>query len=209
FGNGLHAGLDGLADAATLLNGQHNGLVLGPAQLQQSLTLNQMDRLSGLTTQAHEDIGGDVGVLGEAGQRAVKLVVVRPVVLHRAAAFVCDRHDPIDVRIFLEQVGRVEPLRNVLAGAGGTVHRADDGDVVARAIAAIATVVAHPRARIGARRRRRTIAAESIIALEGLGTDVVDVNVLAGGNVFVGKANDLPIFGDSFAFFDEPQGKLV
>src|SRR5437588_12256767 len=101
-----------------------------------------MDRLSRLAAEADEDVGGDVGVLGEAGEGAVELVVVGAVVLHGAAGLVRDGDDAVHVRILTEQVGGAKALRNVLTRAGGAVDGADDGDVVARAVAAVAAVVA-------------------------------------------------------------------
>ncbi len=46
-------------------------------------------------------------------------------------------HDAIDVGILLQQVGAAEALGDVLAGAGRAVDGADDGDVVARAVAQV------------------------------------------------------------------------
>src|SRR5947207_5053923 len=127
-----------------------------------------MDSLACLAAKAHQDIGGDVRMFGEAGESAVELVVVRAVVLHGAAGLVGYRHHAVHVGVLLEEVGGAELLGDVLAGAGGAVDRADDGDVIARAVAAVAAVVAHPGARLPRGRRWRTISAEGVIALEGI-----------------------------------------
>ena len=111
FGDGLHAGLDRLADAAALLDGEDQRRLFPRAvELDQALMLDQVDRLAGFAAEADEDVGGDVGMLGEAGQRAVELVVVGAVVLHGAAGLVRDGHDAIDVGILLEQIGGAEAL---------------------------------------------------------------------------------------------------
>ena len=110
------------------------GFAVGAVQLDQALVLDQVDRLAGLAAQADQDVGRDIGMLGETGQRAVELVVVGPVVLHGAAGLVRDGHDAVDVRKLLEQVGAAEALGDVFAGAGRAVDGADDGDVIARAV---------------------------------------------------------------------------
>src|SRR5439155_18407220 len=120
------------------------------------------------------DVGGDVGVPGEAGQGAVELAVVGAVVLHGAAGLVGDGHDAIDVGVLLQQVGGLELLGNVLARARRAVDRGDDRYVVARAVAAVAAVVAQEGARLGrGLGRRRAVPAEGVVALEGVGGDVL------------------------------------
>src|SRR5205807_503913 len=114
-----------------------------------------------LAAEADEDIGRDVGVLREAGEGAVELVVVGAVVLHGAAGLVGDGNDAVHVGVLAQQVGGAEALRDVLAGAGGAVDGADDRDVVARAVTAVVAVVAQEGALLGGpRRRRRAVAAE-------------------------------------------------
>src|SRR5262249_24556170 len=93
-----------------------------------------MDGLAGLAAESDEDIGGDVGMLGEPSQRAVELTVIGAIVLHGAALLMSDGHHAIDLRIVLEQVAGANPVRDVFAGAGRAVDRADDGYVVARAV---------------------------------------------------------------------------
>src|SRR5581483_5569595 len=145
----------------------------------------------------------------EAGERAVELVVVGAVVLHGAAGLVRDRHDAVHVRILLEEVSLPEALGDVLARAGGAVDGADDGDVVARTVAAVAAVVAHPGARLGPGRWGRAVAAEGVVALEIVRRDVMNVDVTADGNVLAGEADDLAVFVNRFAFLDGPQRDFV
>src|SRR5260370_472878 len=89
---------------------------------------------------------------------AVGAAAVGAAVLHGAPGLVRDRDDAIDVGILSEQVGSPHALGEVLAVAGGAVDGADDRDVVARAKAAVAAVVAHEMPRFGGRGRRRAAA---------------------------------------------------
>src|SRR6185312_9224049 len=99
--------------------------------------------------------------------------------------------------------------------ARGTVHGADDGDVVAGAVAEVvrlvrAAVEAHEGAVIGGRRQRgRHLRSERIIALERTELHVVDVDVFADGDGPAGEADDLAVFGNGVAFLDRPHGELV
>ena len=56
-----------------------SGVLLRAVELHevQVLVFDQVRRLAGLAAEADEDVGGDVRVLGEAGERAVELLVVR------------------------------------------------------------------------------------------------------------------------------------
>src|SRR5262249_9107073 len=104
---------------------------------------------------------------------------------------------------------------DVLAGARRTVHRADDGDVVARPVAEVigltrAAVVAQECAVFGRRRERgRDLGGVGVVALEGPELDVVDVDVLTGGDVAAGEADDLAVLADRVALPDRGQGELV
>src|SRR5262249_29509607 len=121
-----------------------------------------------------------------------------------------DGDDAVDVGVAAQEAGVADPLGDVLVGAGRAVDGADDGDVVARAVAPVAAVVAHPGALPGGRgRRRRTRGAEGVVALEGVGRDVVDVDVVAGGDVRGGEADDLAVLADRLALADGAQGDLV
>ena len=83
----------------------------------------------------------DVRMPGEPGQGAVELFVVGSVVGHRTAVLVDDRDHPVHVRVLVQNAEGPDPLRHVLAGRGRAVDGADDGDVVARAVAAVAAVI--------------------------------------------------------------------
>src|SRR5262249_30802346 len=53
------------------------------------------------------------------------------------------------------------------------------------------------------------ITAESVIARERVGGDVMDVDPCAALDVLAGEADDLAILGDSLAFLDCSQGDFV
>src|SRR5262249_33488978 len=155
-------GLDRLADAAALLDRQNRRLFPRAVELDQPLVLDQVNGLPGLAAEADEDVRGDVGVFGEAGEGAVELVVVGAVVLHGTASLVRDGDNAVHVRVLAKQVRCPDALGDVFAGAGRAVDGADDGNVIPRAEAAVAAVVADEPARIpGGHRRRRAVAAES------------------------------------------------
>src|SRR5262249_53143796 len=135
--------------------------------------------------------------------------VVRPAVLHRAAGLVRDRDHAIHLRILAQHPRGADFFRDILAGAGRAVYGADDSDVIAGAVAPIAAVIAHPEKRLRSCRRRRTIAAKRIVPLEGLGGDVMDMDMAAGSNVLTGEADDLPVLPDCFAFGNISQRKLM
>ena len=65
------------------------------------------------------------------------------------------------------------------------------------------------RVLLGSNVRRRAIRAKRVIALEGLGADVVDVDVIARLDVLAGEADDLAVLIDRFAFLDRLQRELV
>src|SRR5438445_13546264 len=112
-----------------------------------------MNRLPRLTAESDEDVRGDVRMFGEAGERAVELIVVRATVLHGAAGLVRDGHDAVHVRIALQEVGGAKALGDILARRRGAVDGADNRDVVAAAVAKMlratcAAIRAHPAARL-------------------------------------------------------------
>src|SRR5207249_942 len=143
--------------------------------------------------QTNENISGHVWMFGKACQSSVELVVIGPVILHRAAGFVRDRHHTVHIGIIAQQSSFFDSVRNVLAGAGRAVDRADNRDVVAGPITAIAAIEAHKVTLLGRRWWRRTISTEGVIALEGLGRDVMHMYMPTGRDVLAGEADDLTI----------------
>src|SRR5262249_30287347 len=102
------------------------------------------------------------------------------------------------------------PVGNILARAGRAVHRAEDRDVIAGAVAALAAVIPLEIPQLGRwRGRRRAVAAESVVAFEGVGRHVVHVDVAARGDLLAGKADNLAVLVDRGAFRDSAQSDLV
>src|SRR5579884_4413914 len=119
--------------------------------------------------------------------------MVGSVVLHRAALLVRDGNHAVHVGIGVQQSRVTNLVRDVFAGAGRAIDRTDDGNVIAGAKAAVATVIAHEVARLGRFGWRRTVLAKGVVTLELVGRDVMDVNVGTGRDVRAGEADDLGV----------------
>src|SRR5439155_12936433 len=142
-----------LADAAAFLDAQDQRLLARAVELNQSLIFDEMNGLPRFAAESDENVGGHVGMPGETGQGTIQLIVVGSAILHGAAVLVSDGDDAIDFGVPAQEVGGLNAFGNVLAGAGRAVDRADDGNVVARAVAAVAAVVTEEGTRLGYRRR--------------------------------------------------------
>src|SRR5262249_33954857 len=99
-------------------------------------------------------------------------------------------------------------------GASGAVDGADDGDVVARAVAVglralRPAVVAHPIARLGRGWRRRAVATKGVVTLERIRTDIMQMHMAARRDVLARGANDLAVLVNRFALFDIAESELV
>src|SRR5204862_536748 len=66
-----------------------------------------------------------------------------------------------------------------------------------------------PGALLGCGLLRRAVLAEGVVALEQVGTEVVDVDQLAGRDVARGEADDLAVLADGVALGDLLQRDLV
>src|SRR5262249_60543014 len=112
-----------------------------------------------------------------------------------------DRQDAIDVRILVQQSACPHSLRNVLAGAGRAIDGADDGDVIARAVALMLGPIRTAVVALEVTRLRRAprvsgawyFRAEGVVTLEGVGSHIVDVDERPGGDVAGGEADDLAV----------------
>ncbi len=128
--------------------------------------------------------------------------------VHAATAPVRQRDHAVDVRI------RGEPLVPEVIGDSArdgrrAVDRRQDADVVARRDAAVGTDDAHEsRRRIDVLRGFR-IDAERVIAIERTHLQVVEMDVLAGGNVATREADDLVVAAHRLALADRVRGDLV
>ena len=205
LGHQLAGGFDRLARAAHVLHAEHGRTprVAGAraADLHQLLIVEQVTERGRFAAQADQHIAADIRMPGHAAHHAIERGVPLAAELHSAAAAVREGHHAIDVGIGLERLG-IESGRDILADRGRAIHRRDHGDVVARAGSAVRALVAlegssHERRRLGRHFRGRRI-----VAIELPGREIVRVNPLALGNVFGGKADDLPIFNGALAFGD-------
>src|SRR5207302_7503606 len=77
--------LDRLPDAARLLDVDDEGFALGVARRRHPLTFDHHRRLVHLAAEPDEDVGGDVRVLGVAGEHALERQVVLAEELRPAA----------------------------------------------------------------------------------------------------------------------------
>ncbi len=87
LGHRLDAGLDGLADAAALLDAQYQRrLLLLAVQLEQMFVFDEVGGRAGLAAEPHDDVSGHVRVPGKARQRARRRLRARLRILPRLSA---------------------------------------------------------------------------------------------------------------------------
>src|SRR5262249_12942045 len=146
-----------------------------------------------------------------------ELMMVRPVVLHRAALLVHDRQHAVDIWKSVQHTPGSQALGDVFARARRAVHGADDREVVARAVAQVlgsirSPFVPHEEARLeraSGVSLGRNFTAKSVIALESVGADVVDMDVIARRNIAGREADDLAVLQDGLARADRGERDLV
>ena len=196
LGRGL---LDGLLDAAGLLDVDDHRLALGMPGRRHALLVHHDGGLVDLAAEADQDVGGDVGVLGVARQDALERHVVLAEELGAAARLVRDGEDAVDVRVVLRHVA--ELVLDELADAGRAVDAGDDGDVVARAdapvLALVAVEVAHLVGRVEVHGPH--VGADLVLAVEVAHRQVLRVDVVAHGDVGRREADHLPVAAHLFA----------
>src|SRR6266446_732494 len=170
-----------------------SGLV-GPRQELRDLGGGALDRLPDAARLLDvEDVGGDVRVLGVAGEHALERQVVLAEELRPAARLVRDRDHAVHVRVVALDVA--EPSLHKLAHARRAVHAGDDRDVVPRPDAAVLPLEPVE----GAHRLAWVVldgvhvGAELVLALELADAEVVRMDVVARLDVLRGKADDLAV----------------
>ena len=195
LGRGL---LDGLPDAARLLDVDDHRLALGMPGRRHALLVHHDGGLVDLAAEADQDVGGDVGVLGVARQDALERHVVLAEELGAAARLVRDGEDAVDVRVVLRHVA--ELVLDELADAGRAVDAGDDGDVVARAdapvLALVAVEVAHLVGRVEIHGPH--VGADLVLAVKIADGQVLGVDVVAHGDVGGREADHLPVAAHLF-----------
>ena len=85
--------------------------------------------LSGFAAEPQHDVRGDVGMLGETGERSSQQLMLIPSVVVRAAFFVGECDDSVDVWVGVED-RLIEVGGDVFGTRCRAVHRADDADVI-------------------------------------------------------------------------------
>src|SRR5262249_48486392 len=55
----------------------------------------------------------------------------------------------------------------------------------------------------------RTIATKRVVALKGVGGDIMDVDVSAGGDVLAGESDDLPVLEDGLPLLDRHERDFI
>ena len=155
------------------------------------------------------------GWLANPASVLFELAVVRPLVLVPASLLVNDGDDAVHVREILQYPARLDPLGDVLAGAGRAVHRADDGDVIPRAVPPVgrpvrAAVEPHEAQVVGRRGERGgQVRAEGVVPRERLRLHVLHVDVFADGNRPGREPDHLPELEYRVPLLDRPDGELV
>src|SRR5262249_41452337 len=202
--------LDGLADAAGLLDVDEERLALGVARQRHLLALDHDRRLVHLAAQPDEDVGGDVRVLGIAGQHALQGDVVLAEELGAAPGFVSDGQHAVDVRVVALNIAKL--VFDELAHAGRAVDARDDGDVVSRANSAILALVPLEVPHLGRRihRYRAHVDADFVpIGRQLADVQIVAVHVLSDLDVLGREADHLAIAAHRVAPADVAPGYFV
>ena len=195
------AGLDGLTGAPALLDDER-----GERQSRRELLgAEQRADLVGLAAESDNQHGGEVHMLGVAGDGPAQRLHAITDDAHAAAGLVGQRHDPVDIGIIGEQPGvagkrvAAEGFGDVARGPGRAVHRGQHADIVARGDPAIRSDDPHEgRLRLDILRRPR-IDAEGMVAGKVVDFAVMDVNVVAWRDVDAGEADDLAVAEDGAA----------
>ena len=126
---------------------------------------------------------------------------------HAAAGFMRQRDHAVDVGVVAQAVPEV--VGHHTRHRGRAIYAGEDADVVARRNAPVG-----PNDALEGGRRlhvlgRLGIDAKSVVALEIAHREVVDMNVVAGGNVLRGEADDLVVAPHRLALGHGAHGDLV
>src|SRR5207245_6116400 len=187
-----------LPDATRLLDRDDGGPV-GPARNRHLLLVDEDGGLVDLAAEPDEDVGDDVRVLRVPGQHALERPMILAVQHLAAPRLVGDRDDSVDVRVVGGDVPELLP--HELADAGRAVDGREDGDVVARAHAAVsplvAVEVAHPFGRVVVDRLH--VHPDLVLLPELADGQVVNVHVVADPDLLGREADDLAVATDGLA----------
>ena len=111
----------------------------------------------------------------------------------------------------VEPATAIEMVCDRLADRGGTVHRTDQGDVIARADAPVFPDIAPERRPLGRGKKigRSRVGAELVQEVELLHADVVGMDMVADCDIARRDPDDLPVFADGLPRRDASRGDLV
>src|SRR5262245_43828655 len=192
--------LDGLPDAARLLDVHQVRLALGMPGHRHLLAVDHHDRLVHLAPEPDEDVGGHIRMLGVAGEHALERQMILAEELGATPRLVGDGDDAVDVRVVALDVA--ELVLHEVTDARGAVHPRDDRHVVARADTAVLPLVAVEVAhRIGGIVLHRKNVDAHLVAVgrELADVQIVAVDVIARGDVTGREADHLSVAPDRLA----------
>ena len=203
FSNGLHATLHGQRSATGILNRER--LQIGSSA--QALSLDPGRNLIGFTPQTNHQNRCKVRMTGISCQRSSQQTQALTLGVDRTTCPVGQRDDAIDIRVGCEGVREyvtTEPVGNRAGHGGGTVHRCQNTDVVARGHTAVRPNNAEKGRRRLCHHRFTGICCSdrSGVTLERAHRQIVNVNMLASPNRLRCEANDLAVTAHCFTHLD-------
>ncbi len=208
--HGGHAGVDGFAHSAGGLDGEEGGGEFAGAEGIEVELLAEEGDLGDFATEADEDVAGDIGVAGEAGEDALE-EGEGFACGQGAAALVGEGDDAVDAGKVPGQVGAAEAVADELGDGGRAIDAGDHGEVIARAGAAAGSGVAEELAWRGGGEggERFGLEAELVGGVQRSDLEVVVMDVVAGADGGAGEADGVTVFVDGLAGGDRAEGDLV
>ena len=131
--DGGDPGLDGLGEAAVLLDREHCRLmaVAKPGRL------DQIGRLVHLTAEAENDVAADIRMIDDARHRPLQHSQIRRPIVRPAAALRAEGDHTVDVRVLLHHLRIPEVVGDLTRRRRRAVDRGQDGDVIPRSDAPV------------------------------------------------------------------------
>ena len=179
------SGFDRLARAAGILDGHGSKC----RAFGQPVVLHDLLHLVRLAAQPDHQYAADIGVAGIALQGSREDVITLAPVVDAATAPVCQRDDAVDVGPLLQSASMAEMVGDVLRDSRRAIHRADDGDVVARPGASVRPRVPQelPAFRRRYRLDRPIVGTEIMASAAFAHRQIMQMHMIAGAN---GRRND-------------------
>lgn len=174
------------------------------------LLLHQAGNLVALATQADDQRAGQICVLRKAGDGSAQEVHRLAGHFHAATQAVRKSHHTIDVGVVGEALGS-EPFGDLVHHRGRAVHRREQADVIARRHLAVGAHDAHEAGALGLGQQfdRFVVLGVGVVAVGLAKLHVVRVDVAAGLDVDIGKADGDVVLEYGFALGDLARGDLV